>query len=102
MSLSSFIETHREQILEAWEKDASGRIPREEQTRFASLRDHLGELLEAIADDIDVADRTDHPAAEQRSRRDAWAHVAAVAERHGARRAHQGISLKQMVPEFPA
>jgi signal transduction histidine kinase len=98
MPLASFIKTHREQILEAWEKTASSRAPRGSETNFAPLRDHLGELLDAIARDLDA--RADRPDGDRTSEHEAWKNVEALAEKHGAGRAYEGITLTQMVPEF--
>src|SRR5262245_46957282 len=102
MKLSSFIETHLEEILQAWEKSASSRLqPTEEAESFAPLRDHLGELLDAIARDLDSGERADDARNDQTRQRE-WPHVKAVAEKHGEGRAHQGINVKHMVREFPA
>ena len=101
MKLSSFIETHQQEILEAWESDAFRPVPRPSAVSFAPLRDHLGELLSAIARDLESGGPgSDGPEATQE--RAAWINVKAVAEKHGAHRQNQGIPLKQMVPEFPA
>lgn len=100
MTLSSFIATHREEILQAWEKSAAARLQPTDVTSFAPLRDHLGELLDAIAQDLD-GERPDDSGADL-SRKHAWLHVTAIADQHGEGRAHEGINVKHMVPEFPA
>src|SRR5262245_27645214 len=94
MKLSPFIEAHREQIHEAWEADALSRLGLAERATFAPLRDHLGEILAAIARDLDGPTAT--------ADSDRWTNVETVAAKHGAERAHQGVTLNQMVPEFPA
>ena len=99
MSLSSFIAAHREEILKAWEAGAPTRFPRAQEESFAPLRDNLAELLDAIAQDLDGSTRADDSHIDQTR---AWTHVKAVAEKHGEGRAHAGISVKHMVPEFPA
>jgi signal transduction histidine kinase len=101
MKLSSFIETHQEEILEAWESDAFRPVPRPSAVSFAPLRDHLGELLRAIARDLE-AGGPGGEAREGTQERATWTNVKAVAEKHGAQRQNQGIPLKHMVPEFPA
>jgi len=100
MKLSSFIEARLEEILEAWESDAFRPVPRPSGVSFAPLRDHLGELLRAIARDLEAGPGGEGPEATHDPA--AWTNVKALGEKHGAGRAHQGIPLKQMVPEFPA
>jgi signal transduction histidine kinase len=97
MKLSSFLATHREQVLTAWEQQAAKRVPR--LASVDRLRDHLGELLDVIASDLESADRADHIAEELNDR--ASKNVEVIAEKHAAGRAHQGLSLKEMVREFP-
>ena len=99
MNLSSFIAAHREEILKAWEESASARLERAQDVSFAPLRDHLAELLAAIAQDLDDSERADDSHIDPTR---AWTHVKAIAEKHGEGRAHEGISVKHMVPEFPA
>jgi len=101
MKLSSFIEAHHEEILEAWDGNAFRPVPRPQGVNFAPLREHLGELLQAIARDLEAAG----PGGEgpqPTQERAAWVNVNAVAKKYGAGRQHHAIALKQMVPEFPA
>jgi hypothetical protein len=101
MKLSSFLEAHHEEILEAWENNAFRPVPRPSGVSFAPLRDHLGQLLRAIARDLEAGGPGgEGPQATQELA--AWTNVKAVAEKHGSDREHQGIALKHMVPEFPA
>jgi signal transduction histidine kinase len=102
MTLSSFITTQREQILEAWESDAAARFSQAESGSVVPWRDHLGALLYAIARDLDAESRTSPAGSARSAQRDAWENVKALAEKHGADRAHGGMTLKQMVTEFPA
>src|SRR5262245_64032181 len=99
MKLSAFIEAHHEEILQAWEGNAFRPVPRPRGVSFGPLRDHLDELLLAIARDLEAGG----PGGEGRKatpERAARTNVKAVAEKHGATRKQQGIPLKQMVPEF--
>ena len=102
MQLSSFITSHREQVLEAWERNALSRSILPNGSSYAPLRDHLGELLEAIALDIDASRDMAASTEDQAASRRHVPNVTAIAAKHGAGRAHAGIPLKQMVPEFPA
>jgi len=95
MSLSSFITSHREAILAEWEENARRRIVGDGDLEIPQLRDHLGELLDTVAHELDVRERG--RAAETTS----TGRVDAVAEKHGAGRAQQGMTVKQVVSEFP-
>lgn len=100
MELSSFITSHRETILGEWEKDARRRIPSDQSLDIAELRDHLGELLTMVARDVAAREGTTEPRADA-ARNAAPGQIAAAAEKHGARRAQQGMTLKQVSSEFP-
>lgn len=102
MTLSSFIETHREQILEAWQRDAVRRVPGRRYENVSVLRDNLGELLEAIGRGLEAASRNAPAPGERAHTQKTWSHVEAVAAKHGAARAREGITLREVVPEFPA
>ncbi|HEY2162382.1 MAG TPA: sensor histidine kinase, partial [Gemmatimonadaceae bacterium] len=100
MHLVSFISSHRDAILAAWEKDARSRILADHDIDIVQLRDHLGELLDSVARDLGAhrhapVDSVDHGPTGTLNR------VEAVAEMHGARRAQQGMTVKQVVSEFP-
>lgn len=84
MPLANFMTAHRERILEEWERRASARTTR--VVNADQLRDHLDELLDAIARELTS---------------DAAADVQVVAEKHAAHRAHEGMLLQDMVSEFP-
>jgi signal transduction histidine kinase len=93
MELSSFINSHRELILAEWEDDARRRVVGDRDVDFAQLRDHLGELLDSVALDLRAPDRATAEGVDQR--------VEDVAEKHGAGRARLGMTVKQVVSEFP-
>ena len=93
MELSSFINSHRELILADWEDDAHRRVVGDRDVSLSQLRDHLGELLDSVALDLRAPDRAGAEAVDQR--------VEDVAEKHGAGRARLGMTVKQVVSEFP-
>jgi signal transduction histidine kinase len=97
VTLANFIAAHRECILEAWERRASARVPR--LANSDNLRDQLGELLGAIARELASNDRTNQ--IDNASAREAAGNVQVVAEKHGAGRAREGMTVQDMVREFP-
>src|SRR5262249_4888598 len=97
MPLANFMTANPEPILEEWERRASARIP--SVANADALRDHLGELIDAIAREL--ASRNRSADAAKPLATDAQAEVQVVAEKHGAHRAHEGMTLNDMVSEFP-
>lgn len=81
-------------------KPTCARLPETRPERSALLRDHLGELLTAIAADLATMETTDRPAA--RGQRSTWKRVEALAAEQGAGRANEGFTVTELVPEFPA
>lgn len=101
MNLAAFIQTNLERILEEWEA-----IPRPEnhpsQTESRPVRrDDAGELLRAIARDLDARRKSGRRAAAKPDRSDATTDIQAAADKHGAGRAKLGFTLDQMIAEFP-
>ncbi len=100
MKLSAFILTRREAILADWEQDARGRIGSAPLVGIDEWRDHLGELLDTVARDLEDGSRTMGPPSDDGNKQ-ADQNVEAVGEKHGARRAEQGLVVSELVAEFP-
>ena len=96
MELASFIQSHRENILAEWEREAEDRVAGHAIT-LAQLRDHLGELLDTVAEELCTPQVPTDRDVEGISRES----VEAVAGKHGARRARQGVTVNEVVSEFP-
>jgi len=101
LTLASFITEHLEEILEEWEVIARARVTRDRVEQLSVIRDHLGELLRAIARDMDAA-HTRGAETTTPDQRAARSGVEAIGEKHGAGRAEQGFPLNEVVAEFPA
>lgn len=101
VKLSTFITTHVEEILHEWEANATRRVKAGDRGSIAPLRDHLGELLQTIARDIDAPAAAAPRGSGRTSEHDEASDVEAVGEKHGAGRAEQGFTLQQLVSEFP-
>lgn len=103
VKLSSFISSHVEEILQDWEVAARHRAPHDQRSDLAVIRDHLGELLRAIAHDLDAPpDLAPKSALPNGEHAQATSNVRNLGERHGAGRAEMGFPLEQVVSEFPA
>ena len=103
MRLSDFIVANREQILVEWEAFARTCAPASGSMDIAALRDHAGEMLGVIADDLNTP-QSGHEQSEK-SKGNEQAAVTAektAAEMHGAGRAESGFTTDQMVSEYRA
>jgi len=101
MDLSSFITMNREVILADWEKDTRRRIEKVQAVGIAELRDNVDELLDTVASDLSDCRRTADTAGEATTGRLPDGGIEAVAEKHGARRARQGLCVAEVALEFP-
>lgn len=103
MDLATFITTNLEQILESWEASARQRRRKSQRTSGATLRDNAGELLRAIARDLEERRRLGRrPRKPSEVSGEAAAAIGAAAEKHAAGRAKLGFTLDEMVSEFPS
>jgi len=68
---------------------------------IAQLQDHLRELLDTVGRDLEVSGPANGSPAKRNDEGGANHHVEVVAEKHGARRAEQGVTVNQIVSEFP-
>ena len=103
MRLSDFIVANREPILVEWEAFARTCAPASGSMDIAALRDHAGEMLGVIADDLDTP-QSGHEQAEKSKGNEPAATTAekTAAEKHGAGRAESGFTTDQMVSEYRA
>jgi signal transduction histidine kinase len=100
--LSQFIRDNTERILMEWETFARG-VPIGGSMDVAELRDHAGQMLEAIARDLDTPQSADEQDAKARGLADGDRRLTlTAAQEHGAGRADSGFSVAQMVSEFRA
>lgn len=103
MRLSDFIVANREQILVEWEAFARTCAPASGSMDIAALRDHAGEMLGVIAEDLNTP-QSGHEQAEKSKGNEPAAATAekTAAEKHGAGRAESGFTTDQMVSEYRA
>lgn len=103
MRLADFIDSHLEDILREWEAFAATRLPAAAMMDALALRDHAPQILGAMAEEI----RQPQTIAAQQAKSHGLAAVVqsaakTAAEVHGALRARDGFSLKQLVSEYRA
>jgi len=101
MNLATFILTNLENILEKWE---AARRPESHPRQVESpgiRRDDAGELLRAIARDLEASRTPGQREVAKPDRSYARLDIEAAADRHGTGRAKLGFTLDQMIAEFP-
>jgi signal transduction histidine kinase len=102
MRLADFLRTHREPILVEWEAFARTCTPGGDSMDVAALRDHAGQMLAAIADDLDAAQTPQAQAEKAHGAGTVAASRYSAAGEHGAGRAVSGFTVAQMTAEYRA
>jgi signal transduction histidine kinase len=105
MRLAEFIIAEREQILLEWDAFARSCLPVSHRMNLTTLRDHAGEILETIAEDLNDPQSRAQQVAKSVGRSDARADSRdpdTAAQSHGNDRAYSGFDVMQMVSEFRA
>lgn len=103
MRLHEFILKNREQILSEWETFAATCAPASITMNFVALRDHAGDMLLAIAADLETQQGKFQQSEKSKGRApEADEPGVTAAEMHGAGRAKSGFSMVQMVAEYRA
>ena len=101
MRLAQFIRTHSERIISEWESFATTSLPSAAMMDLEERRDHIAEMLDAVARDLDTPQTDVEQAAKARGMSDAKSNAAA-ATLHGSARALTGFSATQVTAEFRA
>ena len=103
MRLAYFIDSHIDAILNEWDKFSASLYPAAGESTSSALRDHAGDLLRTIAEDL----RTAQTAEEQQVKPQAtperkWRPPGTPAEIHAVLRAASGFTIQQLVSEYRA
>ena len=98
----SFIIEHLEEIIREWESFARTVSPASATLDSAGLRDHVRQMLQAIALDIQTSQTDREQYLKSRGLAPAPSSVETAAETHGALRYSAGFDLGALVAEFRA
>jgi len=98
----SFIIEHLDEITAEWEAFARTVSPASATMDSAALRDHVKQMLQAIAADIETWQSSDQQDLKARGLGTVVAGVETAAESHGALRQTVGFDLSELVAEFRA
>jgi signal transduction histidine kinase len=103
LRLADFIRQERDAVIEEWVAFAKTRVPPGENMTQLALRDHIVELLDFIADDLESAQSDEEQA--NKSRGDGPLRAAlplSAAELHATLRLNHGFNIDQLVSEYRA
>jgi len=101
MRMAAFIRAHPEPIIKEWENFARTLVPTGPLPTALALRDHIADILDFIADDIDSA-QTNRQQVEKSHGEKAQSTTTTAAETHGSLRHAGGFNMDQMVSEYRA
>lgn len=101
MRLSLFITEHMEPILQEWENFARTLEVPGKPLSTEELRDHAGAMLQAIAEDLEIA-QSSQQQIEKSQGKGARDGAETAAEEHALTRLTSGYTLDQLVSEFRA
>ena len=102
MKLSTFITTHLEQILSEWDGFARTLFPASPVPQNYILRDHAGEILQAIVVDLDTHQTAAQQTEKSKGQTDDNVNKKSAAAIHGTLRQASGFTLTQLVAEYRA
>lgn len=102
MKLSTFIESHLEQILNEWDKFAETLVTGKDKKNSRLLRDHARELLMELTVDMETAQSAHEQTEKSKGRKSPYHPDDNAANVHGVSRQNDGFDVAQLVAEFRA
>lgn len=102
MRLSDYILENLECILQEWEEFAATLVPAEQKMDKVMLRDHLKQMLEAIALDLAQPQTAHEKAEKSKGHADSSPENETAASAHGTERLALGFSLNAAMAEYRA
>lgn len=100
--LATFIRAHTEAIVVEWVAFAQTRIPASDGMSHLALQDHVVEILNFIADDLESSQTSREQSEKSKGRGPASALSDSAAQVHAALRLADGFDIDQMVSEYRA
>ena len=102
MRLSTHLRVNAEEILTAWDAFAATLVQDGSMMDLATLRDHAGEILSAIADELDRPPVDGNPDTPPDAEEGASEDLEAAAEIHADTRMVSGFAIDAMITEYRA
>lgn len=100
--LATFIRAHTEAIVVEWVAFAQTRTPASDGMSHLALQDHVVEILNFIADDLESSQTSREQSEKSKGRGPASALSDSAAQVHAALRLADGFDIDQMVSEYRA
>lgn len=102
MRLSKYIMDNLECILQEWEEFAASLVPAGQEVDKILLRDHVKQMLEAIAADLAQPQTTHEETEKSKGHNDLSSEEESAASTHGTERLALGFSLNAAMAEYRA
>ena len=102
MRLSKYITDNLEIILQEWEEFAASLVPAEQKVDKVLLRDHVKQMLQAIAADLAQPQTTREETEKSKGHNDLSPQEESAASTHGTERLALGFSLNAAMAEYRA
>ena len=102
MKLSTFITVHLEKILVEWDSFARTLFSATPAPPHYLLRDHAGEILQAIVVDLDTHQTAEQQTEKSKGQNDEDVNKKSAAAIHGTMRQASGFTLTQLTAEYRA
>lgn len=102
MKLVTFIRTHKEEIAQEWIKYATENIESTREMDVEEIRDHIMQMLERIAEDMDSSQSDDQQEKKSKGNKEMKPLEIKAAIAHGEQRVSFGFDIMQLSSEFRA
>lgn len=101
MRLTDFIQQNHQRILNEWVEFARTLLPWAEDMTDRALRDHAGELLDAVVADI-LAPQSEAQQSQKSQGQGTAGRLTRIGQKHAVQRLSTGLDLGQLISEFRA
>lgn len=102
MRLGAFIKQNKEEIAKEWVEYAQENIKAADKMSLKQIRDHVMEMLEAIAEDMDSPQSASEQETKSKGKKAFKATEDLAARDHGEQRVEEGFDIVQLSSEFRA
>lgn len=102
MRLAPFIRKHKKEITEEWVEYARENIHVTEKMDLTEVRDHIMQMLERIADDMETPQSESQQKAKSRGHKAPALKEGLIAQKHGEQRLEKGFDIVELSSEFRA
>ncbi|MEG9328907.1 sensor histidine kinase [Salinimicrobium catena] len=102
MRLVPFIKKNKEEIADEWVEYARENISAADEKEVKQVKDHIIEMLESIAKDMEVSESNSEQEAKSKGNKEVKNIHATAAKEHGTQRVKMGFNIVELSSEFRA